>query len=97
MGPTPAPAALPDALRAAGAAMGAPEATDLARMYLLGARVGAGAAGDPVRAARWLDGWSGARGRTPGEVQATLAAGIAFGERVLRESGAAPGGAPAPG
>ncbi len=90
MGPTPTPAALPGALAGAAEAIGAPEAADLARMYLLGARVGADAAGDPARAARWLEGWSGARGRTPDEARAALAAGIAFGERVLRESGATP-------
>ncbi len=92
MGPTPTPAALPGALAGAADAIGAPEAADLARMYLLGARVGADAAGDPTRAARWLEGWSGARGRTPDEARAALAAGIAFGERVLRESGATPPG-----
>lgn len=89
LGPQPDAAAMPDAIAQAGAETGHAAAAEIARMYVFGARVGAAAAGDPERARQWLEGWCGARSRTPDEARAALAAGIAFGERVLREAGAA--------
>lgn len=59
---------------------------DLARAYLLGARVG-GDAADPVRAARWLEGWSRARSRTPEQAHLAVVDAIRFGERLHRALG----------
>lgn len=91
LGPTPEPARLPAAVDQAVAELageGDRELTrDLTRLYLYGARVGAGAAQDPRLAERWLKGWSAARARTPEQARAALVDGIRFADRVHRTIG----------
>ena len=64
----------------------APQARDFARTYVFAARVG-GAAADPLRATRWLEGWLTAPRRTPAEAQAAVVDGIRFAQRLHRALG----------
>ncbi len=63
-----------------------PQALDFARTYVFAARVG-GAAADPGRAKRWLEGWLAAPRRTPAEAQAAIVDGIRFAQRLHRALG----------
>jgi hypothetical protein len=64
----------------------APRALEFARTYVFAARVG-GAAADPDRARRWLEGWLAAPRRTPEEAQAAIVDGIRFAQRLHRALG----------